>query len=362
MEKFKNFPLPPKDKNGFPWTKETSLSTYKKGVEYPKITIITPSYNQGDFLEETIRSVLLQNYPNLEYIIIDGGSTDNSVDIIKKYEKWIDYWVSEADQGQTHAINKGLKMATGEVINWLNSDDWYLPNVLETVGYHFNQNRTLKVLSGKSLMIKNGTIVRHFSTDIRKTKEETIAKLDISQPSTFFRKDVIKNNVTTTLNYMFDAALWASFLLGSKTEELKEIHVPIAYYRLHENSKTVANALNFQTDRFLLLKALQIYFKLNLSIPKKLEIDNSISLKIVDYWYLNKSSIFINKESLRNHIYNSYLEQSLGIEDYETARKIAIQVWTNYINQPRMFLKIVLLLFPDAINKVIRKIKRYAIS
>ena len=91
--------------------------------QFPKITIITPSYNQGQFIEETILSVINQGYPNLEYIIMDGGSTDNTVEVIKKYSDHINYWVSEKDKGQSNAINKGLHRATGDIINWLNSDD-----------------------------------------------------------------------------------------------------------------------------------------------------------------------------------------------------------------------------------------------
>ena len=99
----------------------------------PRITIITPSLNQGEFLEDTIHSILNQNYPNLEYFIVDGGSTDNSVDIIKKYEHRINWWVSEPDRGQSHAINKGLVRATGDIINWINSDDLLFPGALQRV-------------------------------------------------------------------------------------------------------------------------------------------------------------------------------------------------------------------------------------
>ncbi len=97
---------------------------------YPKISIVTPSYNQGQYLEKTIESILSQNYPNLELIIIDGGSTDESINILRRYENRISFWVSEPDNGQADAINKGLKKTTGEIFNWLNSDDYLEPGAL----------------------------------------------------------------------------------------------------------------------------------------------------------------------------------------------------------------------------------------
>jgi glycosyltransferase involved in cell wall biosynthesis len=93
-------------------------------TQLPKISILTPSYNQGQYIEQTIQSILSQNYPNLEYIVIDGGSTDNTVEILKKYDQHITYWVSEKDRGQSHAINKGIEKCTGVLFNWLNSDDY----------------------------------------------------------------------------------------------------------------------------------------------------------------------------------------------------------------------------------------------
>lgn len=115
----------------------------------PRISIITPSYNQGHFIEETIQSVLSQNYPNLEYIIIDGGSTDSTLDVIKKYESQITDWVSEPDRGQTHAINKGLSRATGDILAYLNSDDYYLPGTLFKVADYFRQFSQTDLLHGR---------------------------------------------------------------------------------------------------------------------------------------------------------------------------------------------------------------------
>ncbi|WP_280990766.1 glycosyltransferase family 2 protein [Bradyrhizobium sp. ISRA436] len=128
-------PGPPSNTTGWPWTAETSPlpETRPDGSPWPRISIVTPNYNYGHFLEETIRSVLLQGYPNLEYVVIDGGSTDQSVEILKKYEPWLTRWTSEKDDGQAHAINKGLALVSGSYVNWLNSDDILLPLALRVV-------------------------------------------------------------------------------------------------------------------------------------------------------------------------------------------------------------------------------------
>src|SRR5438132_9480052 len=122
----------------------------------PKISIVTPSFDQGRFIEETIRSVLDQNYPNLEYLIIDGGSTDQTIDIIRKYEKQLSYWESEKDRGQVHAINKGLARATGGICAFLNSHDVYLPGTLATVAKYFDEHPKAEWICGDTQMFGEG--------------------------------------------------------------------------------------------------------------------------------------------------------------------------------------------------------------
>ena len=149
-----HLPPPPPGKTGWPWTEESDPlpPLQPDNNPWPRISIVTPSFNQGQFIEETIRSILLQNYPNLEYIIIDGGSTDNSLEIIRKYESWITYWVSEPDNGQSQAINKGFKKCTGDLVNWICSDDLLCKNALYNMAPLLNDNLNALII-GKGLRI-----------------------------------------------------------------------------------------------------------------------------------------------------------------------------------------------------------------
>lgn len=217
----------------------------------PRISIVTPSYNQGEFIEETICSVLDQNYPNLEYVIVDGGSTDQSVEIIRKYQKHLKYWVSEKDNGQSHAINKGLRHCTGDVFNWLNSDDLFMPHTFETVGSFFERNEDLKVLSGRELHFDSKSEWVKYGTKVYPTLEHNIFHSVFYQPSTFWKMSVVKEfGVNNDLHYLMDTFLWVQFLLNYGIENVLKIDDVLAKFRLHVDSKSVDQVSQFSRDRW----------------------------------------------------------------------------------------------------------------
>jgi len=152
-------PTPIVRESGWPWEAvRVDSPDATLAASAPRISVVTPSYNQGAYIERTLRSVLLQHYRNLEYIVIDGGSTDESVSVIKRYEAHLAYWVSEPDDGQADAINKGLRMATGEIVCWLNSDDFYFPGTLDIVASTLERNTGHVALIGDCLRVhQDGT-------------------------------------------------------------------------------------------------------------------------------------------------------------------------------------------------------------
>jgi glycosyltransferase involved in cell wall biosynthesis len=257
----RELPPPPTGKTGWPWTEESKHlpPVMPDDKPWPKISIVTPSYNQGQFLEETIRSVLLQNYPNLEYIIIDGGSPDNSVEIIKKYEQWLTYWNSEKDKGQSDAINKGLMHCTGDIFNWINADDYYEPDTLNIIGYNFVKNMSINVICGQERQLFNDNsnslkIVKH-GTVVNKSFEVTLFLRQIDQPVTFFRKSVIDciGMLNTNLHYFMDAELWLRYLMRYGQDNFLKIDHVLANFRHHASSKTDSKKNMFNREHSLLL-------------------------------------------------------------------------------------------------------------
>jgi glycosyltransferase involved in cell wall biosynthesis len=233
--------IPSFDQSTWPWidASDSLPSLMEDGSEWPRISIVTPSYNQGHFIEETIRSVLLQGYPNLEYIIIDGGSTDNSVEIIKKYESHLSYWTSEKDSGQSGAINRGLDLATGKWFNWLNSDDILLQNSLVTLAKIINLDNNINWISGGRLLLsKNGEIIDQY---LPWRSNPLILGLDypalFPQEATFFRLDWVRSHdikIREDLHNAMDTYLY--FQLMSHDRPLLTTAV-FSAMRLHEAQK-----------------------------------------------------------------------------------------------------------------------------
>lgn len=260
-------PPPPPGKTGWPWTAESEqlpdTMPVLNGVEgpdgspWPRVSIVTPSYNQAQFIEETIRSVLLQGYPNLEYIIIDGGSTDGSVEIIRKYEPWLAYWVSEKDKGQSHAINKGLNLSTGCFFAWMNSDDFYAPDVFGKVGRYAAEHPDARIIYGNLCLISaagtcRGRLLGQY------TRERFLTFFDenylgISQPATFFSKALLDRigPVNETLHYIMDYEL---LLRASFVCDFDYIDANITYFRIHESSKTGSGKYHFTREHMKIMR------------------------------------------------------------------------------------------------------------
>ncbi len=235
---------------GWPWTEETDPSIYSERTDWPKISVVTPSFNQGPFIEKTIRSILLQNYPKLEFIILDGGSTDDSVDIIEKYDPWIDYWVSEKDDGQADAINKGLNYATGDLLAWLNTDDYYLPEALYQVAeaYLKEKEEGYDVWVGAADKVnEEGRLLYHASPPLL-TKESFFHWRNIKrpantgyflQPACFFTKKAWQEAgpLRSELHICLDVDLWLRMVDQFKFSPIeKKLAIAVG----HSAAKTTA--------------------------------------------------------------------------------------------------------------------------
>jgi glycosyltransferase involved in cell wall biosynthesis len=237
-------PAPPAGRTGWPWTEESAPLA---NGEWPRITAITPSYNQAQFLEATLRSVLLQGYPNLEYFVLDGGSTDHSIDIIRKYEPWLSKWVSEPDGGQSSAINSGLRLATGQFATWINSDDMLCREALTRhaidVGF---QSNTVYVGDcvhidehDTRLNTHRGRV--HTFEDLVRIREIWRQEHDagyIDQPAVLFPRGLaLEVGALDPDNHRtMDYELWGRFLLAGA--RFHYTHIPFGIFRVHGAQKT----------------------------------------------------------------------------------------------------------------------------
>lgn len=233
---------------------ETDPSMYSSHTNWPRISIVIPSYNQGAFIEDTIRSILLQNYPNLELIIIDGKSTDNTVATIRKYESWIKYWISESDNGQSDAINKGLSHCTGTIFNWLNSDDFLEKNAFFTIAEVFI-GKNPRVVSARTNIISKGAIIGIIpAVKIFNNLHETIKECGFNQPALYYDMNTLRQlkGVDPVFHYAMDLDLWNRFLFKFGQNEVVMINSVVANFRIHDESKTNIQEQNetseFSTD------------------------------------------------------------------------------------------------------------------
>ncbi len=224
---------------------------------YPRISIVTPSFNQGQYLEKTIRSVLEQNYPDVEYIIIDGGSTDSSVEVIKKYEKYLAYWVSEPDHGQAHAINKGLQRATGDLLAWLNSDDFYSRGALK----HFAEASLAR--PNEDVFVGSGRVVNERSEVLREVEPkpditlETLYRWlsggDFCQPSCMFRRLAWEKTgpLDENIHIALDVDLWLKMAKsGFHFGVIKEV---LSTALVHNAAKTTAYEQLMRVDSAIII-------------------------------------------------------------------------------------------------------------
>lgn len=208
-------------------------------MNWPKISIVTPSFNQGKFIEQTIKSVINQKYPNLEYFIVDGGSKDNSVEIIKKYEDKINGWVSEPDQGQSDAIMKGFNRCTGKLFCWVNSDDVLFPGCLDMIGRYYHENKHPDIITANIIYMDENDVITRF---IRVPRQSRLfffhGVWPATQPCIFYATEIFQKvgGVNRKLNLSMDIDLWVRLM----KYEASMIHIPcyLGAFRWHQAAKT----------------------------------------------------------------------------------------------------------------------------
>ena len=217
------------------------------------VTIITPSFNQAAYLEQTILSVLEQDYLHIEYIVVDGASTDNSVDIIRKYESKLTYWVSEKDNGQADAINKGFARATGEVIAWLNSDDYYLAGAVSAAVKIFEEHPEVVLVYGNMLAVDEYGKTFNTLNYKQLTLEDLLCFQIIGQPAVFMRRSALETagRLDPTFHFLLDHYLWIQLARQGKILHVDQIWAAARY---HVEAKNRAKAAEFGREAFRILE------------------------------------------------------------------------------------------------------------
>ena len=303
-------------------------------MHYPKITIVTPTFNQGEFIEQTIISILDQNYPNLEYIIVDAGSNDKTVSIIKKYEKHLAWWVSEKDRGQSHAINKGLEKSGGDVFNWVNSDDYLAEGALQVIGERF-MDRKISVLCGRMKMFWQDTGKESVWTPTRVSNSlsKMIGFSSNRQPSTWFRLDILRRigPLNEHLHFTMDQDMWVRYLLSNGKKGIVQTDKILLHFRRHNESKTEKSNQGFNKD----IVSIFVSLLTQTGIPSCAEqLRNLTGVKAhTDYnLLLPESYLKINQKKIYNYFLLRMTENYIGKKDKKSSEKFYREINPIHLN------------------------------
>jgi glycosyltransferase involved in cell wall biosynthesis len=236
-------------------------------MELPRITLVTPSYNQGPYLEATIRSVLDQGYPNLEYVIVDGGSTDASVDIIRRYQDRLAWWVSEKDKGQAHAINKGFARATGDLYAYINSDDTLAPNSLQSAAKAFKQGH--EWITGWVVYLDDAGEWPQVPM-ARNSHIDWLMTNPLCQQATYWSSRAMKElgPFKEEFHYCFDYEFWLRLWFDAKLKP-HMLHQCMGGFRLHDASKTISQIKAFEPE----FRQIRSNFRKHLTAPELAHVD-----------------------------------------------------------------------------------------
>ena len=216
-------------------------------TDLPLVSIVTPSYNQARFLEKTMRSVLEQDYPRLEYLVVDGASTDGSVDLIKKYAGQLKWWVSEKDKGQAEAINKGLTRAKGEIVAWINSDDYYMPGAIAGAVKALDEHPEVGMVYGNVRVVDEHEKILNNLAYADWQVADLMAFRIIGQPAVFMRREVLEKTgfLDPSYHLLLDHQLWIRLALAGGMKYVPELWASAHY---HEDCKNLAQAAGFGRD------------------------------------------------------------------------------------------------------------------
>ena len=256
-------PAAPADKTGWPWENDSPL-VFSPSLTYPKISIVTPTFRHGRYLEETMRSVLSQGYPNLEYIVIDGGSQDETVEILERYDKSISYWVSEPDRGHAHALNKGFAHSTGEIMAWINAGDFYFPQALHRVAQAFQTFPEIDWITSAqpgrhqpdtgAFTYSMPGFSRTFFMAGGYLGFEAFSLGFVQQESTFWRKSLWEKtggNLNESLRMANDFELWKRFFTYAKPALL---NAPLGCFRVHDEQRSATQAALYKQEAWSCLQ------------------------------------------------------------------------------------------------------------